>query len=625
MRQGGVLLRAACLVCVMLASCAQFIAIQEDAPPEHIDFVREKISSLVGSGAGEDLLEAAVILSRELNRGRLPMDEAEGLMAGILEDFGQRAADSGAGEQERYRRGYQVLLAHARRLFGEESFPGVEPLVLASRGEGFLDLAEGLRVAPDEGGREALALHYLARAMDLLGRSWFLDNALGLEPALWYAELARKYHHREILTLMIDMVERNHLLDDETALSFDSYSDYLTAGWRVEVGVDASVTVWVDKGIRLQDGVGFPDRNIGTGFYVGQDGYIITNYHVIASEVDPEYEGKSELFIRPAGNPQLRIPAAVVGYDRVFDIALLKAEVDAPAVLSFSPFQLLAVGSPLYAVGSPGGLESTVTAGIVSASGRRILQLGDFVQIDVPINPGNSGGPVFDVEGHLLGVVFAGVEQFEGVNFAIPSFWIQYFFPQLFKMGAVKHPWFGLSLRETGEGLLVDYVFPESPAEESGFRVGEIITAIGDQAVSSIPDSQAVLLAEGPGQLYEITLKSATPTPLHRLIHSGERPYSPFKDILGDQLANVWLPPLFGMKVIITDGSPSLYTITEVFLGSIADESGLSVNDNFRLLNWFIEPDLGIAVLQVLIQTQTKGYLEEGLQLASYIELSSFL
>ena len=170
----------------------------------------------------------------------------------------------------------------------------------------------------------------------------------------------------------------------------------------------ACVTVWVDRGIRMERGVGSPDIVIGSAFFIEKNGYLLTNYHVIASEVDPEFEGYSKLYIRPGNNYQEKIPAKVVAWDQSFDLALLKVEIDAPAVVSLTSIDSIKSGTRVMAFGSPGGLENTVTAGITSNLNRRLLPMGGVMQIDASVNPGNSGGPLFTVDGDFIGIVFAG-------------------------------------------------------------------------------------------------------------------------------------------------------------------------------------------------------------------------
>jgi S1-C subfamily serine protease len=202
---------------------------------------------------------------------------------------------------------------------------------------------------------------------------------------------------------------------------------------------------------------------IGSGFFVDRSGYLLTNYHVIASEVDPKYEGFSRLSVRLPGSPELRVPAKVVGWDPVFDLALLKVETVPEFWLSFSGRAAFAPGDRIYAIGSPVGLDSTVTSGIVSAAGRRFLELGDAVQVDVAVNPGNSGGPLLDERGELAGIVFAGMPQFQGLNFAVPSRWIVALLPGLYDGGETVHPWTGLAFHENPAPPELLYAFPGAP------------------------------------------------------------------------------------------------------------------------------------------------------------------
>ena len=171
-----------------------------------------------------------------------------------------------------------------------------------------------------------------------------------------------------------------------------------------------TVSILVNKGIRIEKGVGYPDRDIGSGFFIDKRGYVLTNYHVVQSEVNPEYEGFSRLYIRLPESENERIPAQVVGWDSVLDLALLKTQVEPDYVFPILSKSYCQPGDRIFAIGSPGGLSSTVTSGIVSASGRRFLQIGSSLQVDVPINPGNSGGPLLNEDGSLIGVVFAGIE-----------------------------------------------------------------------------------------------------------------------------------------------------------------------------------------------------------------------
>lgn len=390
--------------------------------------------------------------------------------------------------------------------------------------------------------------------------------------------------------------------------------------------VKSAVTVWVNRGIRLENGIGYPDRVIGSGFFVDPRGYLITNHHVIESEVDPEYEGYSRLYVRLPEDPDERIPARVVGYDRIFDIALLKVEMDAPFWLSFTGIRSLEPGKRIIAIGSPGGLENTITSGIISATGRRFLQMGDAMQVDVPINPGSSGGPLLDQAGNLVGVVFAGIEQFEGVNFAIPSYWIQDFLPELYSEGEVIHPWVGVAVADTADGLEVIYVANDSPAEAAGLKPGDIITRVGGWETDETDGAQRVIIANDPGSLVTLTWKREG-LETESLIALGERPFSPVEEALTDDLSERLFPVLYGMRVSRL-GEVSLfrrYRVDRVYRGSIADETGISAGDTFTERDFDVDEDLRIAFLRIVVKKRTEGFMQTGIQLPAYLETDSFL
>jgi S1-C subfamily serine protease len=394
--------------------------------------------------------------------------------------------------------------------------------------------------------------------------------------------------------------------------------------------LSGAATIWVNRGIRLESGMGLPDRVIGSGFFIDSRGYLITNYHVIASEVDPSYEGYSRLYIKLPGNPDQKIPARVVGYDRIFDIALLKVEVDPAYVFSFTNVRELSPGSTIYAIGSPGGLENSISSGIISAVGRRFLQMGDALQVDVPINPGNSGGPLLDAGGDLIGVVFSGIEFFEGVNFAIPSHWIQYSLAHLYQGGEVAHPWIGLTTHRDRDGLLVGYVYPGSPAAEAGIRPGDVLRAVAEWTGNTIGDAQDELLQYQPGELITAVWQRRGEDGTEEFrgyLSLGERPFSPVKSALAVEEYYDLLPALFGMRVTATGGffRPREFVVEEVLPGSVADETGLSAGDPFSVRGWDVDYEHRAAFLRIVVRKRKAGFMETAIQLASYLEVDNFL
>ncbi|MDA3948877.1 MAG: trypsin-like peptidase domain-containing protein [Spirochaeta sp.] len=445
------------------------------------------------------------------------------------------------------------------------------------------------------------------------------------EDLIYYIGVAREMNHDEAVGRLTAAARRRELVVPLPEDPVDADGD--------EPGLmlPGTVTIWVNKGIRVDRGVGVPDRVIGSGFFVDPRGYLITNYHVIQSEVDPTYEGYSRLFVKLPGRPDERVPARVIGYDRIFDLALLKVEIDPKYVFSLSDIKTLVPGQRVLAFGSPGGLDSTITSGIISASGRRFLQMGEAMQVDVPINPGNSGGPLVLPSGQVAGVVFAGLEQFEGVNFAIPTYWIRHFFPQLFEEGEVKHAWLGISVRQNGTGLEAVYVAPGSPADRAGVEPGEVLTHINGETGLTLADAQDQLLGIDAGYLvhtvWQKTEEDDTVSTTQRIISVGVRPYSPVEEALERQPIEALFPVLFGMQVDDVSGAPwgPDFVITDVFPGSVADESSLSVDDPFALRTWRVDSDLRAAFIQIIIKKRKAGFIESGVQLGAYLETDSFL
>lgn len=456
------------------------------------------------------------------------------------------------------------------------------------------------------------ALHSIGRVPDLTT----VDSGV----LLGYADMAREHRNRFVLGKILDVIGEREVAVPEELTAFAESEP------QASEMISGTATIWVDRGIRVEDGVGFPDRVIGSGFFIDKRGYLVTNYHVIASEVDPEYEGYSRLFVRLPGSPENRVPARVVGYDRIFDIALLKIEVDPPYVFSFTNVRTLEPGAGIFAIGSPGGLENSISSGIISATNRRFLQMGDALQVDVPINPGNSGGPLVNEDGDVIGIVFAGLEQFEGVNFAIPSFWIQHFLPELFGEGEIVHPWMGLAVHEGRQGLEVIYVAPGSPAEAAGMEPGDVLETISGWEPEKIGDAQKIILDHEPDGLVRVEW-SRDGEEMSGYVALGERPWSPIEEALKVQEIESLFPVLFGMRADDISALPwqSNYVVSRVYNGMVADETGLSEQDPFTLRHVEVDNDRRIAVVRIVVKKRKAGFVESGIQLGSYLEVDNFL
>jgi len=388
-----------------------------------------------------------------------------------------------------------------------------------------------------------------------------------------------------------------------------------------------TVTILVDRGIKVQNGVGYPDQIIGSGFFIDRRGYILTNHHVIKSEVDPKDKGYSRLYIRlsesPAGE---RIPAKVIGYDPTFDLALIKTEINPSFIFGGYGGEQVSPGDRIFAIGSPAGLEKTITSGIVSAMGRHLLQMGDIMQVDVPLNPGNSGGPLLDEKGDLIGVGFAGLEQFQGLNFAVPYHWIEKILPALYKGGEVAHPWLGMALAETTKGLEVVYCVPDEPADQAGIQAGDIIESINGKSFTKIQDVQEAVLGYVPPTLVKVTLHRGTRTFDAILCLSG-RPERPIEVALQRDTRDNVLYPLFGMKLQKVGSFfwSNDYIVTRITRGSVADQSGLSENDPLSIQDWKVDSEKGYAALRLVIKKRKAGFIESAVQIATNLETDNFV
>lgn len=242
------------------------------------------------------------------------------------------------------------------------------------------------------------------------------------------------------------------------------------------------------------EGEGMPQerdtQSLGSGFIISQDGYILTNYHVV-QEAD-------EILVRTSDHAEH--VAKVIGGDKRSDIALIKIDARALPVVKTGSSETLKVGEWVLAIGSPFGFDHSVTAGIVSAKGRSLPSENyvPFIQTDVAINPGNSGGPLFNLDGEVVGVnsqIYSRTGGFMGLSFAIPIDVAMNVAEQLKTTGHVTRGWLGVLIqdvtRELAEsfgmdmprGALVAQVLPDSPAEAAGIQVGDVILSFNGKEI----------------------------------------------------------------------------------------------------------------------------------------------
>jgi serine protease Do len=245
---------------------------------------------------------------------------------------------------------------------------------------------------------------------------------------------------------------------------------------------------------------------LGSGFIISQDGYVLTNNHVV--------EGADRVTVKLTDGRELR--AQVIGTDKTSDVAVLKIDAsNLPTVKIGNPADSK-VGEWVVAIGSPYGFDSTVTSGIISAKARTFSDDSPipFIQTDVPVNPGNSGGPLFNLKGEVIGInsmIYSRTGGFQGLSFAIPIDAAMHVKDQLVRTGHVSRGRIGVGVQpvsaeqakslglDTTHGALVGSVDPSGPAQAAGLRQGDVIVGVNGEKIDSTTDLMAQVSQLSPG------------------------------------------------------------------------------------------------------------------------------
>jgi serine protease Do len=354
--------------------------------------------------------------------------------------------------------------------------------------------------------------------------------------------------------------------------------------------LDATVTVFVDKGIQLENGISYPDNVIGSGFFIDRQGHLLTNYHVIQSEVDPEYEGFSRAYIRLRENNGQKIPVKVLGWDPEFDLALVKAPVDSDSYIPLSYWSRASLGDTVKALGSPLGLEATITSGVVSNVERSNFNTGFRLQVDVPVNPGNSGGPLVNTLGESVGVIFAGVQPFHGLNFAIPTDYVHRLLPRLYQGQKIEHFRLGIQIIKDDQDFVINYVEPRSPADYAGIAVGDILKSIDGKSILRLEDAQHALLDNTWGSLTEVVWEREGEV-FSAFILPDKKASYPWREALDcDDFGNLF-GPLLGVRLErIGHPAEMNFRVQKVFPGSLGEQYSFSKNDPVKVLGTERDP-----------------------------------
>ncbi len=338
----------------------------------------------------------------------------------------------------------------------------------------------------------------------------------------------------------------------------------------------------------------YKQRSLGSGFIIDKEGYIVTNNHVV--------EGADK--IRVSLYDEKEYDAKIVGRDPKTDLALIK--IDGAHQLHPLPLgdsDKLEVGDWVLAIGSPFGLEQTVTAGIVSAK-KRVIGAGpydNFIQTDASINPGNSGGPLLDLKGEVIGINTAIIASGQGIGFAIPINMAKSIVAQLKEKGSVTRGWLGVAIQnlspelaeyyglKTHKGVMVTQVFEGDPADKAGIKPKDIIIAVDGHPVATGRELSAIIASTPVGSKTRITLlrngkrKTVTVKVAKReddqLVVSRDSGRS---ESIGIQVAEITPERArqFGL-----DTSEKGVLVVDVQSGSRADDAGLQAGDIIKEVN----------------------------------------
>ncbi len=258
----------------------------------------------------------------------------------------------------------------------------------------------------------------------------------------------------------------------------------------------------------------YKQSGLGSGVIVHRDGYVLTNNHVI--------RGADEIKVTLSDKREFK--GKVVGVDPKTDLAVVKIDADNLPVIELGDSDRLKAGEIVLAIGTPYGLNQTVTSGIISATGRAnvgIADYEDFIQTDAPINPGNSGGALVNVKGELIGIntaIFSTTGGYQGIGFAIPSNMAKTVMESLIKTGKVVRGWLGVTIQQLTadlvkqfnlkdeKGVLIADVTEGSPAEKAGIQRGDIIIGFNGKEVTDGRSLKNMVANTAPNTVVKIKL-----------------------------------------------------------------------------------------------------------------------
>ena len=335
-------------------------------------------------------------------------------------------------------------------------------------------------------------------------------------------------------------------------------------------------------------------RSGGSGVIVDKEGYILTNNHVV--------DGADKVKIRL--NDGREFTAIVKGQDSRTDLAVLHIKAKDLPVATLGDSDKLEVGEWAIAIGSPFGLEHTVTVGVISAKGRTGLGTGtyeDFIQTDASINPGNSGGPLINIDGEVVGINAMIIQPGTGIGFAIPINMAKQILTDLIKQGKVVRPWLGISVQDLTpemaeqfqvkekEGVIVAQIHQGTGAEKAGLASGDIIKSVDDKAIKNTNELIKEIQKKKVGQKVKLNVvRDGKPTTIEiTLTAMPDKPEAlkekESEEKLGARVQE--LTPQLSARYRISSEIKRGVVVISVGEGSPADELGLQEGDVILEIN----------------------------------------
>ncbi len=343
-------------------------------------------------------------------------------------------------------------------------------------------------------------------------------------------------------------------------------------------------------------------KSLGSGVIVNEDGYILSNYHVV----------KNATRIRVKLRNKKSYKAKIVGVDPKTDLAVIKIKANHLPVAPLGDSDKIEIGDWAIAIGNPFGLSHTFTVGVISAKGRSGIFPGssryeDFIQTDAPINPGNSGGPLVNIQGEVIGINTAIASPSGGnvgIGFAVPINMAKYVMKQIIEKGKVVRGWLGVTIqdlteeiakhfnREPYSGVLIAQVIKKSPAHKAGLKTGDIIIKYNGKKITSVNQLRTLVAETEPGTKVKITIirngkKKTVKVKIEEMPEEEEivkRGVEKPEKWLGMSVDNI--TPVTARKYRIEEDQEGV-VITGVDPNSPAAAAGIMVGDVIKKINDF--------------------------------------